>query len=285
MESSRTPPFTGGDDWHRYQSVGPNPGPGDKAVPPGAVSILLNALPKTTQPSPQPSRSHNPPAGPPGTMDAPAAAEPLDIAPLGPASAGGENAAAAENAPASTRGEGERAKDTAAPETVTGSVAAPAAQEEAAPPASEEIPARLSPPQAGRSAGAKGQSGNCVTATRTRARQRAGRAAAQAARRACGRASPPRLRTAPGVSARAPLPLWRQLLAALRVLSVRVSDCRVSSAPIRRGEALPRPLGHTLRRMQGDAMRRPYEDNTRFASQPEQPLGVAAEYLDLVLIA
>ena len=62
MESSRTPPFAAGEDWHRYQSAGPNPSPGDKAVPPGAVSILLNALPKTTQPSPQPSRSHNPPA-------------------------------------------------------------------------------------------------------------------------------------------------------------------------------------------------------------------------------
>jgi hypothetical protein len=68
VESSRTPPFAAGEDWHRYQSVGPNPGPGDKAVPPGAVSILLNALPKTTQSSPEPSRSHGPPA----------AAEPLE---------------------------------------------------------------------------------------------------------------------------------------------------------------------------------------------------------------
>jgi hypothetical protein len=169
MESSRTPPFAAGDDWHRYQSVGPNPGPGDKAVPPGAVSILLNALPKTTQPSPQPSRSHNPPAGPPDTMDAPAAAEPLDTAPLGPASAGGENAAAAENAPASTRGEGERAKDTAAPETVTGSVAAPAAQEEAAPPASEEIPARLSPR---RPAAPPGRRVKAAIASRQLARER-----------------------------------------------------------------------------------------------------------------
>ena len=76
MESSRTPPFATGEDWHRYQSAGPNPGPGDKAVPPGAVSTLLNALPKTTQPSPLPIR----PQSPPGTMDAPAAAEPLDTA-------------------------------------------------------------------------------------------------------------------------------------------------------------------------------------------------------------
>src|ERR1700738_2880065 len=94
MESSRTPPFAAGEDWHRYQSAGPNPGPGDQDVPPGTVSILLNALPKTTQPSPLPIRPQSPPASPPGTIDAPAAAEPLDTAPLGPASAGGGNGAA-----------------------------------------------------------------------------------------------------------------------------------------------------------------------------------------------
>jgi hypothetical protein len=118
MESSRRPPFAAGEDWHRYQSASPNPGPGDKSVPPGAVSILLNALPKTTQPSPLPIRPQSPPARPPGTMDVPAAAEPLDTAPLGPASAG-ENAAAAESVPASTPGEGARSEDTSAAETVT----------------------------------------------------------------------------------------------------------------------------------------------------------------------
>jgi hypothetical protein len=114
MESSRTPPFAAGEDWHRYQSAGPSAGPGDKAVPPGAVSILLNALPKTTQPSPLLIRPQSPPASPPGTMDAPAAAEPLDTAPPGPASTGRENAAAAESAPARTPGEGERSEDTSA---------------------------------------------------------------------------------------------------------------------------------------------------------------------------
>jgi hypothetical protein len=121
MKSSRTPPFAAGEDWHRYQSAGPNPGPGDKAVPPGAVSVLLNALPKTTQPSPLPIRPQNSP----GTMDAPAAAEPLDTAPPGPASAGGENAAAAVSAPASTPGEGERSEDTSASETVTSTFSPP----------------------------------------------------------------------------------------------------------------------------------------------------------------
>jgi hypothetical protein len=159
VESSRTPPFAAGEDWHRYQSVGPNPGPGDKAVPPGAVSILLNALPKTTQSSPEPSRSHGPPA----------AAEPLDTAPLSPASAGAENAAAVESAPASTPGEGERSEDTSAPETVTGTVAAPAAQEEAAPPASADTPARLSPR---RPAAPPGRRVKAAIASRQLARER-----------------------------------------------------------------------------------------------------------------
>ena len=165
VESSRTPPFAAGEDWHRYQSAGPNPGPGNKALPPGAVSILLNALPKTTQPSPLPIR----PQSPPGTMDAPAAAEPLDTAPLGPTSTGGENAAAAESAPASTPGEGERSEDTSASETVTGTVAAPAAQEEAAPPVSEEIPARLSPR---RPAAPPGRRVKAAIASRQLARER-----------------------------------------------------------------------------------------------------------------
>jgi hypothetical protein len=169
MESSRTPPFAAGEDWHRYQSAGPNPGPGDKAVPPGAVSILLNALPKTTQPSPLPIRPQSPPASPPGTMDAPVAAEPLDTAPLGPASTGGENAAAAESALASTPAEGERSEDTSASETVTGTVAAPAAQEEAAPPVSEEIPARLSPR---RPAAPPGRRVKAAIASRQLARER-----------------------------------------------------------------------------------------------------------------
>jgi hypothetical protein len=169
MESSRTPPFAAGEDWHRYQSASPNPGPGDKAVPPGAVSIPLNALPKTTQPSPLPIRPQGPPARLPGTMDVPAAAEPLDTAPLGPASAGGENAAAAESAPASTPAEGARSEDTSASETVTGTVAAPAAQEEAAPPVSEEIPARLSPR---RPAAPPGRRVKAAIASRQLARER-----------------------------------------------------------------------------------------------------------------
>src|SRR5437660_464536 len=81
MESSRTPLFGAEEDWHRYQSVGANPSPGDNAVRPSAVSILLNALPKPTQPNSQPIRPQSPPASPPGTMDAPAGAEPLDTAP------------------------------------------------------------------------------------------------------------------------------------------------------------------------------------------------------------
>ena len=104
MESFRTPPFAAGEDWHRYQSAGPNPAPGDKAVPPGAVSILLNALPKTTQPSPLPIGPQSPPASPPGTMDAPAGAEPLDTAPPCPASAGRQRRRGRECAGAHTRG-------------------------------------------------------------------------------------------------------------------------------------------------------------------------------------